>query len=75
MKLNHIQFLVVNELSETVISYDDVNRLTAWLFGKKVTHLKVIVIGNSGRAQVLDIGTDVLGFSKTLVTTLNQLTH
>jgi hypothetical protein len=74
MKLNHTQYLVVNEIGETVVSYDDIGRLTSWLSGKRHGHLKIIVIGTKGRAQVLDIIPDLIEFPKILNRTMTQLT-
>jgi hypothetical protein len=73
MKLNHSQYLVVNEMSETVISYDDASRLVGWLCGKRTSHLKIIVVASNGKAQVMEIGDDVLGLQKTLVAKMNDL--
>ena len=75
MKLNHRQYLVINEMAETVIGYDDANRLISWLLGKRTGHLKIIVVGTNGRAQVLEIGNDIIDFQKLLISTMNSLAH
>lgn len=72
IQLNRNRYLVLNDTAEVFNSFDDVNRLLAWLVGKRTSHLTVAVVKGS-KARLMTVSNDLIEFRDLLTKTMSEL--
>jgi len=73
IQLNRSRYLVLNDTAEVFSSFDDVNRLLAWLVGKRTSHLTIAVVKGS-KATLLSVDSqDLVTFRAVLTKTMSEL--